>query len=790
MLWGRAYAVTFDIALVLALLGATVVLFVVEKPRADVVALMLLGALAATGLVEPKEALSGFSNPAVITVWAVFILSGGLSKTGVADLLGGQVLRVAGTSEVRLMVVIMVVSGVLSAFMNNVGATALLLPVVMDLARRTRVAPSKLLIPLSFSSLLGGMMTLIGTPPNILIAEEVSRRGIGELSMFTFAPVGGAVLVAGIAYMALVGRHLLPSRDIAEASSPTGDVREIFGLHKRLLILKLPADSLLDGRTVAESRIQSALGLIVIGIVRAGRTRLAPAPNDLLQGGDRLLVEGRASRLEEFRASPIFSLGESELTLEAAAWGDIEIAALSLPRGSSLIGRSLREIGFRQRFEGAVVVGIRRGGEFLRSGFDIPPLETGDLLLVQASADEVDRMVRGRDLEEASVEEAGGDEFDAHLLRLRLPEGSFLIGKTLAESRIGEGFGLMLLSLRRGDGEISRPGPGEVFEAGDALIVKGEPEDLEIMRGLQTLQVERQVDQTVEDLESSDVGLAVATIAPTARLVSQSLRDLRFREKHGLNVLAIWRQGRVVRRDLGDETLAFGDAILLHGPRERLSVLAQEQDFLVLSAEVQEARRLNRAPWALLSMFGVLAITLAGWLPIYIAAVIGATVMILTGCLTISEAYREIEWRAVFLIAGMLPLGIAMEKTGAALFISEAVVGAVGDIGPLAILGGIFLLAVAGAQVMPTPAVALLLAPIAIDTAVQVGMSPLSLVMGVAIGASTSFISPVTHPANVLVMGPGGYRFIDYVKVGVPLAFVTFVVVLVVLPLVWPLGAG
>ncbi|MCZ6506444.1 MAG: SLC13 family permease, partial [Acidobacteria bacterium] len=646
-----------------------------------------------------------------------------------------------------------------------------------------------LLIPLSFSSLLGGMMTLIGTPPNILIAEEVSRRGIGELRMFSFAPLGGAVLVAGIAYMILIGRHLLPSRDIAEASSPTGDMREIFGLHKRLLILRVPDDSPLDGRTVAESRIQSALGLVVIGIVRGGRTRLAPAPNDLLQAGDNLLVEGRVSRLEELRASPILSLGESELTLETASSADIGVAALSVMPASSLIGRSLRERGFRQRFGGAVVVGIRRAGELLHSGFDILPLEAADLLLLQASADEVASLARGEDFETASAQEAA-DGLDRHLLRLRVPEGSFLVGKTLAESRIGESFGLMLLNLRRGREEIARPGPDEVFEAGDALIVKGDPEDLEVMRGLQTLRVERQVDQTVEDLESSDVGLVVATIAPTARLVSGSLRDLRFREKYGLNVLAIWRQGKVVRRDLATETLAFGDAILLHGPRERLSVLARERDFLVLSAEMQEARRHSRAPWAVLTMLGVLAITLAGWLPIYIAAVIGATVMILTGCLTITEAYREIEWRAVFLIAGMLPLGIAMEKTGAALLISESVVAVVGDIGPLAIVCGIFLLAVAGAQVMPTAAVALLLAPIAIDTAVQVGISPLSLVMAVAVGASTSFISPVTHPANVLVMGPGGYRFVDYVKVGVPLALVTLLVVLLVLPLVWPLSAG
>ena len=779
---------TNDIALVLGLLAVTVTLFVLEKPRADVVALMLLGGLAVTGLVEPQEALSGFSSPAVVTVWAVFILSGGLSNTGVANLLGRQILKLAGGGEIGLTVVIMLVSAFLSAFMNNVGATALLLPVVMDLARRTGIPPSKLLIPLSFSSLLGGMLTLIGTPPNILIAEAVSERGIGELGMFSFTPLGGCVVAAGILYMVLIGRHLLPARDLARDAQDTFDLRSMFGLQKRLLILHLPEDSALDGRTVAECRIQQALGLTVIGIIRSGRTRLAPAPNDLLQAGDRLLVEGRPARMDELRSFPSLSVGKSELTLERAQSTEIELGCVTTIADTDVIGKTLRELDFRHRSGGAVVLAIRRRGNLEMHRFDEFYLEVGDVLVLQASAKEIEGLLQAGEFGPSSLEESDTRQLDEHLMRIHVPEDSFLADRSVEESKLGKAFGLMLLSLNREDGEIVRPTPQEVFRAGDSLVVKGDPQSLEILRGLQALKVERRVDQSVEDLESAQVGLAVVAIAPNARgIAGKTPRDLHFREKYGLSVLAIWRQGRLLRRGLASEKLVFGDALLLHGPRQKLGVLAKEPDFLVLSEELQPAPLERKAPVAVLTMVGVLAVALSGWLPIYIAAVIGATVMILTGCLTIQEAYREIEWRAVFLIAGMLPLGIAMEKTGAALFLTDSVVALVGGIGAYGIMGGLFLLAVASAQVMPTPAVAVLLAPIAMNTAANVGISPLALVMAVAVGANTSFISPVTHPANVLVMGPGGYRFIDYVKVGVPLALVTFLVVMLALPVFWPL---
>jgi di/tricarboxylate transporter len=278
-------------------------------------------------------------------------------------------------------------------------------------------------------------------------------------------------------------------------------------------------------------------------------------------------------------------------------------------------------------------------------------------------------------------------------------------------------------------------------------------------------------------------------LSPHTTLVGRTLRDLHFREKYGLHVLAIWRQGRAYRSQLRDMPLQFGDALLLYGPREKLMLLGSEPDFLVLTQEAQEPPRLDKAPVAAIVMAAVLVPVILGWVPISIAAVTGAALMVLTGCLTMDEAYRFIEWRAVFLIAGMLPLGVAMEQTGTAQFVAEGVVSAVGRFGPLAMLAGLYILTTLATQVMPNAAVAVLLAPIALSTATDLGISPFALMMVVAVAASASFLSPVAHPANVLIMGPGGYRFADYIRVGLPLTIVVLVVVLLVLPLFWPLGA-
>jgi di/tricarboxylate transporter len=261
---------------------------------------------------------------------------------------------------------------------------------------------------------------------------------------------------------------------------------------------------------------------------------------------------------------------------------------------------------------------------------------------------------------------------------------------------------------------------------------------------------------------------------------------LEFRDRYGITVLAIWRQGKAHRTGLRDMALRFGDAILVHGPRERLRQLAFDSDFILTSQPAAPPSRRSRAPVAAGILVGVVVTVVVGWLPISVAAVAGASLMVLTRCLTMEDAYRHIEWQAVFLIAGMIPLGIAMDQTGAAAFLARGVVEAVGPMGPLAVLAAIFLMTSLATQVVPTAALVVLMAPIAYTTAIDLGASPLPFLMTLAVAASASFSSPVSHPANTLVMGPGGYRFVDYLKVGLPLTGIVFAITMVMVPLIWP----
>ncbi len=777
---------TPQIGLVLAILVAAIVMFVTERIRVDVVALMVLVSLALTGLITATEALSGFANLAVVTVWAVLILSAGLARTGVAGLIGGPVLRLAGDSEARLIALIMLLVGVLSGFMNDIGVAALMLPVVVDIARRTGRPPSRLLMPLAFAALLGGLNTLIGTPPNILVSEALRLYGLEPFHMFDYTSTGVVVMLAGIAFMVLVGRHLLPSRDIKEL--PENDLAapgELFGLRERLFVIRLPGDSALAGKTLAQSRLGAALGLNVLAILRPDQHRLAPGPAAILRPGDRLLVEGRPDRLSELQGRHALVVEEDHPSVERLLSAEIRLAELQLSPQSSLPGQTLEQIDFRRRF-GAIVLAIRRGGGVVRTNLEKLPLQRDDVLLIQATREQLDRLRKESEFLLSQAEAAAGYHLEERLAAVRVPEDSPLVDKTLVESRLGDAYGLGVMGIVREGTTHLMPTPEERLAAGDLLLVKARPEDLQTLEGLQELEIGEEPPPGMGELESEHVGLVEVVLSPRTTLAGKTLRQILFREKYGLSVLAIWRQGRARRSDLRDIALQFGDALLLYGPRERLRMLGTEPDFLVLTEAAQEAPRLNKAPLALLIMAAVLVPVIFDWLPIAIAAVAGVVLMILTRCLTMEEAYRAIEWKAVFLIAGMLPLGIAMEQTGAARFLAEGMVGLVGGMGPLAVTAGLFLLAALASQVMPNPAVAVLLAPIALNTASDLGISPYPLMMAVAVSASAAFLSPVGHSANILVMGPGGYRFADYTKVGIPLTLVVLVVVLLVLPIFWP----
>jgi di/tricarboxylate transporter len=777
---------TPEIAIVLSILVLAIILFISEKVRVDIVALMVLVSLALTGLVTPTEALSGFANLAVVTVWAVLILSAGLARTGVAGLIGRPVLRLAGTSEARLIALIMILVGVLSGFMNDIGVAALMLPVVVDIARRTGRPPSRLLMPLAFAALLGGLNTLIGTPPNILVSEALRQYGMEPFHMFDYTPTGIVVMIAGITFMVLVGRHLLPSRDILDLpENGQAAPGEFFDLLERLFVIRIPDGSALDGVTLAQSRFGAALGLNVLAILRPDGNQLAPDPATLLREGDRLLVEGRMDRLSELRGRRVLILEDDQLEVEHLLSGEIDLSEVELPPQSPILGQTLEQLDFRNRF-GVIVLAIRRGGGVLRTNLESLPLQEGDILLVQSKPEQLQALEHDVSLKASQPQDIGIYHLEERLTAMRLPHDSVLVGKSLNESRLGDAFGLGVMGIIRADHTSLMPGPDERLAADDLLLVKGRPADLRILEGLQDLEIDEQPPPDLSELESEHVGLADVALSPRTTLTGKTLRQIHFRDKYGLSVLAVWREGQAYRSNLRDMALRFGDALLLYGRRERLRMLGEEPDFLVLTESAQEAPRIKKAPIALLIMAAVLIPVILDVLPIAIAAIAGIVLMVLTGCLTMGEAYRAIEWKAIFLIAGMLPLGIAMEQTGAARFLADGMVSLVGGFGPLAVLAGLFILAALASQVMPNPAVAVLLAPIAFNTANDLGISPYPLMMAVAVSASAAFLSPVGHSANILVMGPGGYRFADYTKVGIPLTLVVLVIVLIAVPIFWP----
>jgi di/tricarboxylate transporter len=591
---------TTDIALTLTIIVASLTLFATEKLRVDLVALMVLLSVGLLRLINPEEIFDGFANPAVITVWAVYIVSGGLFKTGVADMMGQGILRLAGDREPRLIATIMATCGVISGFMNNVGATAMLMPALVGISRRTKIAVSKLLIPLSFSSLLGGSMTLIGTPANILAMGILADRGLDTLGFFGFLPIGVVVLITGIIYMVLIGRHLLPEREGAQGG------RDVY-------------------------------------------------------------------RIREYVS-------------------EVEVCA------------------------------------------------TGSLA-----------------------------------------------GKTLVESRLGKDHDLTVLAIERDGTSLSPIGRDTIIEAGDLLTIEGSADDLMAARQALGLLIEAEQRLEIERLEPGNVQLIEATLAPRSGLVGRTLRGVRFRDRYGFTALAIWRHGEAITERLRDLPLLFGDALLLQGPHHRVRELQDGPDFLVLEPmEVKQYRR-RRAPIAIAAL--VLAISLVVFLEFHIsmAMVIAAVGMVLTGCLTIEEAHESIDWRTVFLVAGMLPLGMAMEATGTAQYLADIMLDTLGQFGPVALLGGTYLLAALITQAMSNAAAMVLIVPIAVDTATGLGANHLTFTMAVVIGAVTSFLTPIGHKANVLVFGPGGYRFFDFARVGALLTVILLIVSMIFLPLFWPL---
>jgi di/tricarboxylate transporter len=779
-----------DIILILLILLGAVVLFATEWLRMDVVALIVLCLLAIFSLVTPEQAISGFSHPAVVTIWAMFILSDGLTRAGLADVLGQKVLKVAGHSEMALVVAFMLLAGLISAFMNNIGVAALLLPVVVGVARQSGVSASRLLMPMAFGCLLGGALTLIGTPPNLLVSAALQDAGFDGFSFFDFTPIAVPVLLVATAFVALIGRHWLPNRDLVAETGDSRDLRELYSLQERIFAIQVPADSLLVNKSLGETGLTSAAGLMIIALSRLGQTQALPSSATRLQAGDILLAQGVLDRFRGLRYWSELTIEREAPVLHDRLLEQAGLYELRVGEKSTLIGKRINPADFYDNNK-CWLLAIRQGDKTKRTHLSDYVLAAGDELLVQADEKTVNALLprydlgnkRGLDKEQVNKRY----QLDERLLVFRVPQEAALIGRSVSETRLSHAFDLRLLAMFR-DGEFIRPLPPEQEIQGlDLLLVQGRYEDFEMLRGLQQFKILDDATPYMKVFEQGKLGMVEAIMHPHKWIDNKSVSDLKLSEAWQVEVAALWRGGRPYRSGLKDMLLQRGDALLLVAPIKQLSDLNKNRDLIILnpvsSAEVDR----TRAPIALLSMLLVVLISLSGVLPVYLAAMIGATLMVLGRCLSMEQAYKAIHWRSIVLLAGMMPLGAALQGSGAADYLSGLLLQLTGDYNPWFSIAALYFICVLATLLIPVVVLVVLMAPIGIALSLALDVQPYPAMMAIALAASASVASPIAHPTNVLVMGPGAYRFVDFLKLGLPLTLLVFAVGAVLMPLVWPL---
>jgi len=558
-------------------------------------------------------------------------------------------------------------------------------------------------------------------------------------------------------------------------------------------MLRVPMESILVGKTLTETRIGSATGLIILALTRYGRSEALPGRQTVIRGGDGILVQGRVEQFKELQRWSDLVIEREAPVLKSMVAAKIAYAEVDLADGSPLVGELIRHAGFRTRFN-ISVVGVFRQSKYRLTNLAYVPLRAGDRILVQGETEAIAELEKFADFSEVRplTEDELSEQYNTEerMFVVRLPKYSDLAEATLEKSRLADVFDFRVVAVFR-DGNLKvMPRGDEVLEGGDLLLIEGQHEDLDVLRGLQELDVETKVTANLGSLESERLTLMDATLDPRSSLAGMTVGELNFRERYGIELAGIWREGGPIGVDFAEERLQVGDALLMLGPRDRLQLLSDDSDFLILTPLGQDPPDTQRAPLAAFIMLAVVLSVMAGYAPISIAAVVGGSIMVLTGCLTMEQAYRAIDWRAIFLIAGMLPLGTAMQQTGAAGYLADQVMLLLGESGPWPVIAGLYVLTAMATMIIPTAALVVLMSPIVLSAMSEMGLAPETAMMAVAMAASASFTSPISHPANILVMGPGGYRFVDYIKVGVPLTIVVFVTVMFLLPILWPLTAA
>jgi len=614
----------------LIILLISAILFVSGKVRSDLVAICALLALLLCQVLTPAEGLSGFSNTTVIMMIGLFIVGGGIFQTGLTKMIGSKVMTLAGNSEIRLFLLVMIVTSAIGMFVSNTGTVALMLPIVVSMAAAAGTSPRRLLMPLAFASSMGGMMTLIGTPPNLIVSDTLESAGYEPLAFFSFLPVGLVTLVVGILYLLPVTKMLAP-KDKAKDKKKTG--------------------------------------------------------------------------------------------------------------------KSFNEL----------------------------------------------------------VNEYGVTD---NLFRVHIKEeDSPAIGKTVAELNVYREYGINILELRRSAGQNrfvrtvnqKLASPDLVLKPGDVLYLSGAPEQIE--RFSEDYKF-RLLDKHTDEIEGSssnasldffDIGVAEILIMPTSSMINRTIIEAGFRSKFNVNVLGIRRKKDYILNDLGAQKMHDGDVLLVQGAWSDIARMKNESsNWVVLGEPLQEAAKVTldyKAPVAALIMIGMIVMMVVDDIPVapVTAVLLAAVLMVITGCVrSVEAAYKTINWQTIVLFAAMLPMSIALEKTGVSEMISGSIVTGLGGSGPRLLLAGIYAVTSVMTIFISNTVTAVLMAPIALQCAMQIGVSPVPFMFAVTVAASMCFASPFSTPPNALVMSAGQYTFMDYVKVGLPLQILMGVVMVFVLPLLFP----
>jgi di/tricarboxylate transporter len=590
---------TVEMIIVFAVLGVSVVLFITEKLPVDLVALCATLVLILTGVLPVERGFSGFSDEATITIAAMFILSGGLFRTGVVNYLGRLVIKLYSRNFWLAIISTMIIVGVISGFINNTPVVAIFLPILLQVSRETEVSASKILMPLSYASILGGVCTLIGTSTNIVVSSVAVNLGAEPFTMFEFTKVGILIFAAGIIYLVFLGIPLLPDKRSAV------DLTSAFGIGEYLTEIIITKDAPSVNKEIRNAPLVTSLGIDIIEIIRQGKRIFLPSPDTIIRENDLIRIKCNIEKIKELQ---------------------------------------------------------ERSGILLKPG------------------------LKWKD----------------------------------------------------------------------------------------------------EDLVSENFTLFEAVIAPNSYISGKTLKQVNFRKRFGATVLALRHRGRILQENVSTTKLVAGDALLIQTNLDGYQSLRENDSFVVVSKVEPPTFIKSKIIIALSIITGVVVTATFGFLPIVVSAVIGSVLLILTGCISLEQAYNSVDWKIVILLAGSLSIGAALEKTGAARLISDLVVNTVGGFGPHAVLAAFYLLTLILTEAMSNNATAALITPIAVVTANALNVSAVPFLVTVAFAASLAFMSPVGYQTHLLVYNPGRYRYLDFFKVGGPLNFICWVLSTIFIPLFFP----